>query len=134
MTGFVKRLFGSKSKDTSEAAPAAKPRSSASGYYLDPDSAKSLGNVDYMRTAKAVKHTFPKTASSPEEKEQIKLVSSMDATELSKYEAEAAAKTANAEQSKAQVSPTNTGEVAERRRLDSSMDMFRNMAKDIRKP
>jgi len=91
MTGFVKRLFGSKPKDVSVTSPEKKSQSSSSSYFLDEDSAKSLGDVDYMRTAKTVKHTFPKTAGSPKETEQIKLVSSMSAAELSKYEAEAAA-------------------------------------------
>jgi len=137
MTGFVKRLFGSKPKDVSVSSPEATSQSSSNSYFLDEDSAKSMGNVEYMRTAKTVRHTFPKTAGSPKEMEQITLVSSMSAAELSKYEAEAAAAKAAEAKAKAalptQTSPTSSGEAAERRRSDSSMDMFRNMAKDIRK-
>ncbi len=138
MTGFVRRLFGSKPEDASAAAQEKKRQSSSGGYFLDEDSAKSLGNVEYMRTAKTVRRTFPKTAGSPEEMEQIKLVSSMSAAEVSKYEAEAAAAKAAEAQAKAkaptQTSPTSSGAAADRRRNDSSMDIFRNMAKDIRKP
>lgn len=134
MTGFVKRLFGSKRADSDATAQRVKPQSTSGAYFLDEDSAKSLGNLDYMRTAQTIRRTFPKTAGSPEEKEVIKRVSAMDSVQLSKYEAEAAAQRGTpANQPNVQTSPTTSGEAAERRRLDSSMDLFRNMAKDIRK-
>ena len=103
MTGFINRLFRPKAVDNApESKPVApkpqpapsqpsqsqrsqpqrqvKPRAnSASGeFFLDNDTAKSLGNVEYMRTAKTVKHKFPKTAGSKEELEIVKQVSALE--------------------------------------------------------
>jgi len=53
--GFLQRLFGLKEQDN--AAQAQQPKEA---YFLDADSAKTFGNIDYMRQPKAVERTFPK--------------------------------------------------------------------------
>ncbi|MCL2932234.1 MAG: hypothetical protein MGG11_08135 [Trichodesmium sp. MAG_R03] len=51
MTGFITRFFGKKDDNQAKAA-----------FFLDPDSASSLGDVDYMRKSKTVKRSYPKAA------------------------------------------------------------------------
>jgi hypothetical protein len=157
VTGFLRGLFGSKnktkdesaekptgSKDKAKAQPAEKPapqprpkpvpqpRRASDAYYLGADDAKTYGNLEYMRQAKTVRHTFPKTAGG-QEKESIRAVSSMETQSgnpetLIKQAASFSEAAANLEQAKANVDP-----VAERRRSDPNMSTFRNMAKQIRK-
>ncbi|MCL2924853.1 MAG: hypothetical protein MGF17_09570 [Trichodesmium sp. MAG_R04] len=51
MTGFITKLFGKKNDNQSQ-----------ENFFLDRDSASSLGNVDYMRKSKTVKRSYPKAA------------------------------------------------------------------------
>ena len=138
MVGFIKGFFGGKKKDEDEVVqlPQAKPEvrqraaKEALAYFLDQDSAQSMGNAEYMRTARSVRRTFPKTRDQPDEQEFIQEVSSMKQA----IRAKAAAEAASASQSSAsQPATPKVDASAERRRSDSSMDMFRNMAKDIKK-
>lgn len=133
MVGFIKGLFGGKKKDDSVAdsnaeQPVANKKETA--YFLDPDSAKTFGNIDYMRTAKVVKRTFPKTVSNQAEFEVVQQVSAMAAAKL-----EEAVRTAEQASAASEVlpAPQKSTEAEERRRTDSSMDMFRNMAKDLKR-
>jgi len=125
VTGFFKGLFGSKSKSEDTTVQSSQSDSSGS-YYLDSDSAKSLGNLDYMRSVKTIRRTFPKVeGDKKEEVEKIKKVSSMSQSEGNGIAAPTNSPT-----------PTNsnTPQVAtERRKSDTSMDIFRNMAKDIKR-
>ena len=138
MTGFIGRLFGSKDKaDRNETkaeapVPAKKERPAAAptskdAFFLDTDSAISMGDVAYMRTVKKVKRTYAKTFDSPEHMEQVKEVSALNG----KVSAGSNGATDPASGSEPQQPENNAAQ--QRRRTDSSMDMFRNMAKDIRK-
>ena len=136
MTGFIGRLFGSKDKadktETKAEAPARKERPAAAptskdAFFLDTDSAISMGDVEYMRTVKKVKRTYAKTFDSPEHMEQVKEVSALNG----KVSASSNGATDPASGSEPQQPENNAAQ--QRRRTDSSMDMFRNMAKDIRK-
>jgi hypothetical protein len=127
VVGFIKGLFGSKpSQDSSVQLP-----NSASvqpdTYFLGADEAQSLGNVDYMRATKTVRRTFPKTVDSPEEKELIVKVSATTKQEAGKNGLIVPAESNGA-------MPKTEAAAQERRRADTSMDMFRNMAKNIRQP
>ncbi len=51
MTGFIKSLFGRKDNNQPKEA-----------FFLDTDSASSLGDVDFMRKSKTVKRSYPKAA------------------------------------------------------------------------
>ncbi|MBD2464579.1 hypothetical protein H6G89_26585 [Oscillatoria sp. FACHB-1407] len=137
-------FFGKKKTDEGQATPQDNGKPQA--YFLDADDAKTLGNIEYMRTAKMIKHTFPKTASSKSGFESVVQVSSMGMTS---GELQAAIETAeaitqametngaaiNGFTSNGAAPKAESNGAAERRRSDSdsSMDMFRNMARDIRK-
>ena len=133
MIGFIKSLLGSKQQaepvqTQQPEAPVASQKPAA--FFLDADDAQTFGNLEYMRTAKAVKRTFPKTVNN-EEIKTILEVSAMKRAELAKQQAlgdtTQLAQTIEAAMRKADPS-------SERRRGDSSMDLFRNMAKDLKKP
>jgi hypothetical protein len=149
MVGFIKGLFGSKAKkqgelqgDSSPSAKAAK----AQAYFLDADSAKTLGDLDYMRTAKAVRRTFPKTLANPDGFEKINQISSIEQLKamkevaasvapeaIAKIDAQIEAVQQEATASQNSQAPSSKTGYGGRRSTDTSMDMFRNMARDIKK-
>jgi hypothetical protein len=136
VTGFIRGLFGSKSKGDIEEVVQPKD-----AFYLPIDDAKTFGDIDYMRSSKRTRRTFPKQAVG-EDNEFFNEVSSTQ-------------KAKRAEKSAFSTSPFNTAPLADsngskpsessstepsissgssdRKRTDSSMDMFRNMARDIKK-
>ncbi|NCJ07273.1 hypothetical protein GS597_12305 [Synechococcales cyanobacterium C] len=122
MAGWF-RLFGSKSKRNDENAKA----QDAEAFFLDPDDAKSMGDIDYMRTVKAVRKTFPKTVSwgesfaTVDEVSALNKVSSVDGVPITPSPSPEAAP-----------EPIETP-TFQRRQTDSSMDVFRKMAKDLNK-
>lgn len=95
-----------------------------------------MGNAEYMRTAKKVRRTFPKTVNN-EEIELEREISSTNmssgklGTQVPKLSIGSVVKSTPAAESNGSV-PTNT-QASERRKADSSLDVFRSMAKDIRK-
>jgi hypothetical protein len=124
--GGLGGLFGSRKNkpDFAEPEPAryVAPEDDANSYFLDADSAKTFGDIDYMRTSKAVRKTFPKVLGAKEGAEMFESTSSVDKAD-----------------SMPQVAKSETPEIkpsqesSDRRRRDTSMDMFRNMAKDIKR-
>jgi hypothetical protein len=137
MVGFIKGLFGGRSQENNPQPEEAevntvesqKPRS----YYLDPDDAKTLGNIDYMRTAKTVRRTFPKAPGATEAYEMVQQVSSMDKLEVSTMNsAMTEPSVAPSDESAPSLSKTSN-EAETRRSTDSSMDMFRKMARDMKR-
>ena len=56
--GLLQRLFGLKEKK--EEGNTIKSKQPSDAYFLDSDSSKTFGNIDYMRQPKAVERTFPK--------------------------------------------------------------------------
>jgi hypothetical protein len=129
MVGFIKRLFGSKPKaekteegKAQSVAPKPKKRGSQA-FYLSSDEAKTFGNIEFMRSTTTIKRSFPKTLAG-EATEVTEQVSSMEkATSANKEKPKA----------EAEMPSASTEAQSERRRADSSMDMFRNMARDINK-
>lgn len=129
MVGFIKRLFGSKPKaekteegEAQSVAPQPKKKGSQA-FYLSPDEAKTFGNIEFMRTTTTIKRSFPKTLDG-EAVEVTEQVSSMEK-----------ASSANGQKPnpEAEMPSASTETQSERRQADSSMDMFRNMARDINK-
>ncbi|MBD2178122.1 hypothetical protein H6F42_14475 [Pseudanabaena sp. FACHB-1998] len=110
-------LFGKKdnSKDSDK---------KESSYFLDQDSAKTFGNIDYMRTPKAVRKTFP-TVNGVEGAEIVEIISATE--KIEGKEIEVSNSTSNPP------APQPTFEPKKNTRVDSSMDIFLNMAKDIKK-
>jgi hypothetical protein len=95
-----------------------------SSYFLDEDSAKTFGNIDYMRTPKAVKKTFP-TVNGVKGAEITEIVSATEKIEGNEIDIPIS----NVSEPK----PQSTFEPKINTRVDSSMDIFLNMAKDIKK-
>jgi hypothetical protein len=95
----------------------------AESFFLEPDEAKSMGNIDYMRTARKVKKSYPTTKAwgAGFEQETVTSAISKGVSQPSAFEVELKA------------SEEAPSEVAQRRKATSDLDMFRNMAKDIRK-
>jgi hypothetical protein len=132
-------------------------------FFLDPDDAMTMGDINYMRTSKRTRRTFPKTLSNKSGFAVENEVSSMeDRNNLYKGSNTDQNTTVNtvfnptpSSQSQPGVTGgsavTQTNPVSEftpktqssfdapkpsaekRRPSDNSMDMFRNMAKTIRK-
>lgn len=139
MTGFIRGIFGSKKKqqDDSSSTQADKnaPKESTA-YFLDPDEAKTYGNIDYMRTAKSVKKTFPKGKVVGDYTKAVSAMETMDFTKSTTPQpVQRDSTVSGSSQSTSSTPPSfNTNEATgQRRTSDSSMDMFRNMAKDIKK-
>jgi hypothetical protein len=125
-------------------------------YFLSADESKTYGNIDYMRTVKTVRRTFVKTVGNPGGGEVISQVSSSKMVKADGSTAKRITpKTINNSFSStynynpAPVTPvastpvvTETQETIVEQsapapapvgKAKSSMDMFRNMAKEIRK-
>lgn len=138
MTGFIRGLFGGKSRKSGESAPSVKPsrptrqpESEGNAFYLTPDDAKTYGDIDYMRTSKTVRRTFAKKRGAASENERINQVSAMDSVRLR----EDGTPVANGTPIATPVQPTANPEppTFDRRKTDTNLDMFRQMAKDIKK-
>jgi len=135
MTGFIRGLLGGKDKNSAAAdrpvqseAPAIERAKDA--FFLDADDAKTYGNIDYMRSSKTVRRTFAKKRGETEEKESIKKISALESVKLKEKESLASKTTASVSQPGFE--PTLTPSL-DRRKVDTNLDMFRNMAKDIKK-
>ena len=78
--GLFDRLFASGS-GAGAARPQDKPKAKkeVETFFLEPDAASTLGDVNFMRRSNTIRHTFPGTASSPGNKEMVEEVASMEA-------------------------------------------------------
>ncbi|MEI6112403.1 MAG: hypothetical protein WCP63_12165 [Cyanobium sp. ELA712] len=79
--GLFDRLLGSRSsgvKNSGQSEPA-KAKKAEDAFFLDPDAAISLGDVNFMRRSNTIRRTFPGNADSPGQKEMIQEVASMEA-------------------------------------------------------
>jgi hypothetical protein len=79
--GLFDRLLGSRSsgvKNSGQSEPA-KAKKVEDAFFLDPDAAISLGDVNFMRRSNTIRRTFPGNADSPGQKEMIQEVASMEA-------------------------------------------------------
>ena len=79
--GLFDRLLGPRSsgvKISAQTEPA-KAKKAEESFFLDPDAATSMGDVNFMRRSNTIRRTFPGTADSPGTKEMIQEVASMEA-------------------------------------------------------
>jgi hypothetical protein len=154
-------LFGGKKEDDTQPKDA---------FFLDDESAKSMGDTEYMKAPKNIRRTYPAGAAGTGHFEVVKTVSAMKSSAndsrtdfvpkrveapaptytpaatfassssfggaaTPSYSAPAPAPTpAPAPAPTPTPSPSVSNEVVQQRRQsDNSMDMFRNMAKSIKK-
>lgn len=114
-------LFGRKTKYVSDPTPVAKEDKDA--FFLDSDSAKTLGDIEFMRKSKVLKRSFPKTLKG-KGREVVKFVSSMKVADVNENQTISA---------QPELPVETNGATSDRKRLDSSLDVFRKMARDLRK-
>ena len=127
MTGFIRGLFGGNKQPSSP-----QPKQDGGAFFLDEDEAKTFGDINYMRSSKVVKRTFARKKGQTEELESIRQISAMDKVEL--REDGVPVQTTRIEESTFQRPATPAAdEKFKRRTADTSMDMFRNMARDLKK-
>ncbi|MEL6381925.1 MAG: hypothetical protein AAFQ89_05530 [Cyanobacteria bacterium J06626_18] len=131
MTGFIRGLFSRNKQPGNSGA-----------FFLSDDDAKTFGDIDYMRSNKVVKRTFARKKGQ-EEMESVRQISAMDKREVD--ENGLASKSVPQQTSQSSTSAASAFDKArsfetpkfERRTSskssDDGMDMFRNMAKDIKR-
>ena len=127
MVGIFRRFFGSRGQADSKpsSGTAAQPaKKKDNTFFLNPDEAKTLGNIEYMRTPRIVKHTFQDFGST-EKVEVVEQVSSLSKVKL-------AVEQAKAPEQSSSTSNSSSG-AGSRRQGGSDMDMFRNMARSLKR-
>jgi hypothetical protein len=130
MTGFIRGLFSRNNKQPR----APKPPKQTGAFFLSEDDAKTFGDIDYMRSSKVVKRTFARKKGQTEELESVRQISAMDKREVDERR-RASQNSAAATTSSFTPTPKQEDSSFQRRtaKTDTSMDMFRDMAKDIKK-
>ncbi|MGB3512728.1 MAG: hypothetical protein WBA93_26625 [Microcoleaceae cyanobacterium] len=135
MTGFIGALFGlfGSKKANNQSVPQPKTSNRAEAFFLDSDSSKGLGDFNYMRTPKSVKKSYPTAVGklnliTGEIEESISAMEKKQTTGMSKTVS--STPTPSISSASSSFKPTST---TPRRSADSGMDMFRNMARDIKK-
>jgi hypothetical protein len=123
-------------------------------FFLQPDDAKSLGDVNFMRKSVRVRRTFPKTKSNPNGFEVVKEVSSVDARNFNGFNgndsitnnvpsvtsnnsiingngAYGSNGNGNGNVNGNNSSAISSDTIKEPKKVDNNLDMFRNMARQI---
>jgi hypothetical protein len=140
MTGFIRGLFGGKAKNPGESdrpvrvkqevqKPA--PQQQGGAFYLEPDDAKTYGDIDYMRSVKTVRRTFAKKRGETGEKESIRQVSAMNSMRMQENGLPEPKSAAPESTFQPNIKKDTTS--FNRRKTDTNLDMFRQMAKDMKK-
>ncbi len=127
MTGFIRGLFGKKDDNQPKEA-----------FFLDQDSASSLGDVDFMRKSKTVKRSYPKAAGKINliEGETEKAVSSMQKRESgAETKTASSSSTSSFSTSSSTQSSTFQPTPVKPRTISNSNDGidFKSMARDMKK-
>ena len=116
-------------------------------FFLSPDDSQTMGDINYMRKSVRVRRTFPKTLKNKDGFAIEKSVSATDAQNDSSFNNSGSFNSINngngsanyqngsqamAEDTKSvQVESTASSEV--RSKTDTNLDMFRNMARNIKR-
>ncbi|MFE4105176.1 hypothetical protein [Almyronema epifaneia] len=132
MTGFIRGLFGKGKKSEAQVPP--KPAKQEKAFFLDSDQAKTFGDIDYMRSAKTVKRTFAKKKGSIGELESIRQISALSSVDFAEN-GQPVVKVPQVGKPQPQMTTEMITQSAQpqRRQPDDSMDMFRNMARNLKK-
>ena len=109
-------------------------------FFLSPDEAQTLGDINYMRKSVRVRHTFPKNLKNPNGFEIVKEVSSsQDSTlktnksnaSIASYQPSNSNFTNQVESASLTQDDTSVSAPSPQKTVNSSMDMFRNMARNL---
>ena len=111
-------------------------------FFLSPDDAQTLGDINYMRKSVRVKHTFPKNLKNPNGFEIVKDVSSSQDMTLDRgmeiantsigYKTpKNTSFSSQAGAIKPQQDSNSSSGSTLKNNVGSSMDMFRNMARNL---
>ena len=71
MVGIFKRFWGQADDSNTESKSLFGWKKNSRDFFLSPDEAKTLGDIDYMRTSKTIHHTFPKVDNPDEGKVDV---------------------------------------------------------------
>ena len=105
-------------------------------FFLSPDEAQTMGNINFMRKSVRVRHTFPKTLKNPDGFEVVKEISSSEDRSITSFD-----RSSNSNPASSSISQSTSGSSSfnavpsspKPRPQNTSMDMFRNMARSIGK-
>ena len=95
-------------------------------FYLDLDDAQSLGDAEFMRRPQSVKKTFPKMGGG-------KAVTPPKITPKASFDTPKPSTSDSTQSFNTDSTETAAAKPTERRKADSNMDMFRDMAKNLKK-
>lgn len=121
MAGFFGLFSGRKAKFVDEPDTTTVQPQRKEAFFLDNDTAKTLGDTEFMRKPITIRRTFAKGG------ELVQEISSMEKRKAGPQSVP------SPKEKESGTSQTTSSPSAERRRSDDSMDMFRNMARNIKK-
>ena len=102
-------------------------------FFLSPDDAQTLGDINYMRKSVRVRHTFPKSLKNPDGFEVVKEVSSSEDRNVNNLNENRTASYSTQSTTTSSFSSSSAQSSTQSRTTDTSIDMFRNMARKIGK-
>ena len=104
-------------------------------FFLNPDEAQTLGDINYMRKHDKIRHTFPKTLKNPKGFEVVKDISSVEETSMPSFQesSQESTKESSFSSTTSQSSSSTSSSSSKSTPSSSNMDMFRNMARNIGK-
>ena len=116
-------------------------------FFLSPDDAQTMGDINYMRKSVRVKRTFPKTLKNKDGFAIEKEVSASDARDTSNFNRNGILNSTTNSNSSANsqtdfkamaediksAQPAQTNSQEQRSKTDTNLDMFRNMARNIKR-
>ena len=102
-------------------------------FFLDPDEAQTMGNINYMRKSIQVRHTFPKTLKNPNGLESVKNVSSLEDNSANTAVTTSQQSSISSTSFQSTSTPKSTPSSSKSAASSNDMNMFRNMAKNLGK-
>ncbi|MGL5871944.1 MAG: hypothetical protein ACRC2R_06190 [Xenococcaceae cyanobacterium] len=122
----------------------------SSDFFLEPDDSKSFGDVNFMRKPVRVRRTFPKTIKNPNGFEVVKETSSVDQKNFNNFNGNSSFTNNTSFNGNGAVNGNGNGSSNgnsasfepqsdreqnsfEPRKVDSNLDMFRNMARNMKR-
>jgi hypothetical protein len=116
-------------------------------FFLEPDESKTLGDVNFMRKSVRVRRTFPKTKKNQNGFEVVREISSTEEKNFNNFNSNSTFTNnvafngngngaANGNGNSASIEPQSSQpeqNFGEPRKVDSNLDMFRNMARQMKR-